>query len=74
MIYVTVHGSGATIKRFAIQHKDPFVLSTVRNVHRLASSHASDGQPFAIPEICQAGLNQSIVVIPGMQTTFLLLL
>lgn len=45
-----------------------------KNVHWLATSHVTDGQPCAIPEICQAGSSQSIVVIPGMQATFLQLL
>lgn len=54
----------------AIEHKDPFVF-VCRRVRWLATSHMSDGQPRATPEICQAGLDQYPVVVPGMRNRFL---
>ena len=45
------------------QQNTRILLCCLRNVLRLAASHQSDGQAGAIPETCQAGLNQSIVVL-----------
>lgn len=62
MIYVTGQSSGVTIKRQPFKHTDSFVLFRKMFASQLAMSHECDGQPYAIPEICQAGLKQSTVV------------
>lgn len=62
MIYVTGQSSGVTIQRQPFKHKDSSVLFRKMFASQLAMSHECDGQSYAIPEICQAGLKQSTVV------------
>lgn len=62
MIYVTGQSSAVTIKRQPFKRKDSFVLFRKMFAGQLAMSHECDGQSYAIPEICQAGLKQSTVV------------
>lgn len=47
MIYVTSHGSGVTIKRLAIRHKDPFVLRAKMSAGWLRAMRLMDNHvPF----------------------------
>lgn len=68
MIYVTGQSSGVTIKRQPFKQGslyckgNSFVLFRKMFASQLAMSHECDGQSYAIPEICQAGLKQSTVV------------